>query len=125
MADQDDVRRIALSLPETFENDDRFAFSVLDKGKAKGFCWVWLERPAAGKARVPNPDVLAVRVAGEGAKAELLAADPAVYFTEPHYNGYPAVLVRLAAIGEDELRELILDGWRIQAPKALVKASDL
>jgi hypothetical protein len=125
MADQDDVRRIALALPETVEDDDRFAFSVQSKGKAKGICWVWLDRPDPKKARVPNPEVLAVRVAGEGAKAELLAADPDVYFTEPHYNGYPAILVRLAAIGEDELRELILDGWRIQAPKDLVKASDL
>src|SRR6478735_2560280 len=121
MADQDDVRRIVLALPETVEDDDRFAFSVLNKGKAKGICWVWLDRPDPKKARVPNPDVLAVRVGGESAKAELLAADPDVYFTERHYNGYPAILVRLAAIGVDELRELILDGWRIQAPKALVK----
>jgi hypothetical protein len=125
MADQDDVRRIALALPETVENDDRFAFSVLNKGKLKGFCWVWLDRPDPKKARVPNPAVVAVRVAGEGAKTELLAADPDVYFTEPHYNGYPAILVRLAAVGEDELRELLVDGWRLLAPKALVEASGL
>ena len=125
MADQDDVRRIALALPETVEDNDRFAFSVLNKGKSKGICWVWNERTQEKQPKVPNPEVLAVRVAGEGAKAELLAADPEVFFTEPHYNGFPAILVRLAAIGEEELRELILDGWRIQAPKALVKASDL
>jgi hypothetical protein len=50
----------------------------------------------------------------------LLAADPEKFFTEPHYNGYPAVLVRLAAVDEPELRELLVDAWRIQAPKPLV-----
>ncbi|MGH9286069.1 MAG: MmcQ/YjbR family DNA-binding protein, partial [Acidimicrobiales bacterium] len=48
------------------------------------------------------------------------ASDEGTYFTEPHYNGFPAVLVRLSVIGEDELRELITDAWRCQAPKALV-----
>ena len=125
MADQDEVRRIALALPETVEDDDRFAFSVLNKGTYKGICWVWRERTQPKQEKVPNPEVLAVRVAGEVAKAELMAADPDVFFTEPHYNGFPAILVRLSAIGADELRELIVDGWRIQAPKALVKASGL
>lgn len=125
MADQADVRRIALGLPEVVESDDRFAFSVLNKGKEKGFAWVWLERAEPKKARVPRPDVLAVRVAGQGAKEELLAADGEKFFTEPHYNGYPAVLVRLAAVEEDELRELITDAWRCQAPKALVRESGL
>ena len=125
MANQDDVRRIALALPETVEEDGRFAFGVLNKGKSKGIAWVWLDRPDPKKARVPNPDVLAVRVSGEGEKAELIAANPAAFFTEPHYNGYPAILVRLAAIEPDELEELIRDAWRIQAPKALVKDSDV
>ena len=53
----------------------------------------------------------------------LLASDPDKFFTEPHYNGFPAVLVRLPAIGEDELRELITDAWRIQAPRKLVRDS--
>jgi hypothetical protein len=52
----------------------------------------------------------------------LLAADAGKFFTEPHYNGFPAVLVRLAAVGEDELRELITDAWRCQAPRDLVRA---
>lgn len=63
MATLNDVRRIALSLPETVESTDRFAVSVRNKDKLKGFVWVWLERTAPGKARVPRPDVVALRVA--------------------------------------------------------------
>jgi hypothetical protein len=62
-------------------------------------------------------------VAGQGEKDMLLASDPDKFFTEPHYNGFPAVLVRLPAIGEDELRELITDAWRSQAPRQLVRDS--
>ena len=119
MASQDDVRRIALSLPGAREGKDHFAFSVADKGKEKGFAWVWLERVHPKKARVPQPEVLAVRVADLSQKDMLIASDPDTYFTEPHYNGFPAVLVRLAAIGVDELEALLVDGWRCQAPKAL------
>jgi hypothetical protein len=124
VADQSDVRRIALALPETVEGDDRFAFSVMNKGKAKGFAWVWQERIHPKKARVPNPDVLAVRVSDEAEKEELIASDPDAFFTEPHYNGFPAVLVRLAAVDIEELRELLTDAWRCQAPKALIQAFD-
>jgi hypothetical protein len=53
----------------------------------------------------------------------LLAIDTAKFFTEQHYNGFPAVLVRLGAISFDELELLITDAWRSQAPKALVKGS--
>ncbi|MGH8927947.1 MAG: hypothetical protein ACRDWH_06320 [Acidimicrobiia bacterium] len=98
MADQNDVRRIALSLPETVEAPDRFAFSVLNRGKWKGIAWVWLERTEPKEPRVPRPDVVAIRVDGESEKEALIAADPDKFFTEPHYNGYPAILVRLPAI---------------------------
>ena len=124
MADQNDVRWIALTLPETVEASDPFAISVLNKGKPKGIVWVWLERLEEKKARIPQPEVLAVRVANESEKQLLIAADPDKFFTEPHYNGFPAVLVRLAKIGVEELTELITDAWRIQAPKALVKEFD-
>ena len=124
MADQHDVRRIAMSLPGVSEGDDRFAFSVLNRGKQKGIAWVWLERGDPKKARVPNPEVLGIRVDGELDKQSLIAADPAKFFTEPHYNGFPAVLVRLAAITEDELEELLIDAWRIQASREAVKAYD-
>jgi hypothetical protein len=122
MADQDDVRRIALALPETSESLDRFAFAVRNGAKDKNFAWVWQER--ADKARVPRPDVLAVRVTNNAEKDSLIAADPDKFFTEPHYNGFPAVLVRLPALDTDELRELLTDAWRCQAPKTLVRSFD-
>ena len=124
MAGQEDVRRIALALPETVEAADRFAFSVLNRGKQKGFAWVWMERMNPKKPRVPNPDVLAVRVANVGDKEMLIAADPEKFFTEPHYNGFPAVLVRLRAVNVAELRTLIAEAWRCQAPRDLVEGVD-
>jgi hypothetical protein len=116
VADQDDVRRIALSLPGVAEERGRFAFTVQNKGKAKGFVWVWLERIHPKKARVPCPSVLAVRVRDQAEKAALLAGDPDVFFTEPHYNGFPAVLVRLPAVTKAQLRTLVLEAWRCVAP---------
>ena len=124
MADQDDVRRLALALPETSESPDRFAFAVHNGAKDKGFAWVWMERVQPDQARVPRPDVLAVRVANNAEKESLIAAEPDKFFTEPHYNGFPAVLVRLPAVNTDELRELLTDAWRCQAPKALVRSFD-
>lgn len=121
MATQADVRRIALSLPQTEEATDRFAFSVRNKDKLKGFVWVWLERVAPKKARVPNPGVIAVRVANLGQKELLLSADRAKFFTEPHYNGYPAVLVRLDAVSVADLEMLIEEAWRCQAPATRAK----
>ena len=123
MATQADVRRIALSLPGSEEEGGRFAFAVRNKDKLKGFVWVWLERVTPKKARVPNPGVIAVRVASLAEKDLMIAAEPAKYFTEPHYNGFPAVLVRLDTVSTAELRELITEGWRCQAPAALKKGS--
>jgi hypothetical protein len=124
MATQDDVRRLALAQPEASEDDDRFAFSVINKGKRKNFAWVWAERVEPKKPRVSRPDVLAVRVANQLDKDELLNSDPDKFFTEPHYNGFPAVLVRLTAVDVDELAELLTDAWCCQAPRALVKEFD-
>ncbi len=115
MASQDDVRRIALSLPATTEDADGFHFRVA----GKGFAWVWLERSAPKARRQPNPDVIAVRVANETEKDALLAVDGDVFFTEPHDDGYPAVLVRLPAIDAELLREVLTAAWRCHAPKAL------
>jgi hypothetical protein len=125
MADQSDVRRIALSLPESEEGEDHFGFSVPGRGgKRKGFAWTWNERIEPGKPRVPNPAVLAVRVANSREKEALLAADPDKFFTEPHYNGFPAILVRLEAIGADELREVLTDAWRAVALPRLARDFD-
>ena len=120
MASQADARRIALSFPEAEEGDDRFAFSVRNKDKLKGFAWVWMERIQPKKPRVANPAVLAVRVANEGQKEALISAEPTKFFTEPHYNGFPAVLVRLAEVNATQLRVLLEEAWRCQAPAELL-----
>jgi hypothetical protein len=117
--DQADVRRIALSLPETTEADDHFGFYVLNKGKRKQFVWAWNERVEPKKPRVPRQDVVAIRVVDLEDREALLASDPEVFFTEPHYNGFPAVLARLPVIGAEQLAELIVDAWRCQAPREL------
>jgi hypothetical protein len=120
MATQSDVRRIALALPQTREEEGHFAFAVLNGKKYKGFAWVWMERVDPRKPSVPCHDVLAVRVANLEAKEVLLMADRRAFFTEPHYDGFPAVLVRLKEIRAAELRPLLIDAWRAQAPKALL-----
>jgi hypothetical protein len=118
-----DVSAIALSLPGvTGSLEPRLAFSVTVKGKPKGLAWSWLERVHPRKARVPNNEVLAVRVRDQGEKAILLAADTEKFFTEPHYNGYPAVLVRLRAVTKAELRALLVEAWRCLAPPELQEA---
>lgn len=119
MADQSTVRRVALALPGVKEKSNYFSFHVEDKGKERNLCWVWLERVHPKKARVPNPGFLGVRVANQLEKEALLAADPVKFFTEPHYNGYPAVLVRLAEVSESDLQKLLSDAWDCMAPRAL------
>ena len=69
----------------------------------------------------PQGDILGVRVSDEGVKFALIADEPELYFTTPHFDGYPAVLVKLAAIDERGLRELIVEAWLTQAPKRLVQ----
>ena len=124
MVDLEEVRQMALALPETRAGiSERGQFSAEVAGK--GFAWTWLERIAPKKARVPCPDVLAVRVADLTEKEALLASDGRIFFTEPHYNGYPAVLVRLAEVDSEELRGLLTEAWRVLAPKRLVKESGL
>ena len=121
MATQAHVRRIALSLPGAQEGTGRFAFYVMDKGKGKGFAWVWQERVDPKKPRVPNPGVLAVRVANNAQKDLIISSDPKKFFTEPHYNGFPAVLVRLKEVTVADLRVLLEEAWRCQAPKELTR----
>lgn len=121
MATQADVRRIALSLPGTEEVEGRFAFGVRNKGKLKEYIWVWLERLAPKKPRMPNKKVIAVRVANMRDRDVMLSVEPVKFFTEPHYNGFPAVLVRLKAVTVADLKVLLADAWRCQAPPELVK----
>lgn len=124
MATWDDVRRIALALPETVERssrDGRLDWRVKDKP----FTW---ERPlrksdlAALGDTAPDGPILGAHVPDLGAKEALLADDPEVYFTTPHFDGYAAILVRLGRIGVPELEELLVEAWLHRAPKRLAKA---
>ena len=123
MADWDDVDRLALALPEAEAGTSygNRAWSV----KGKAFAW---ERPlrktdlkALGDA-APEGPILGARVEHLVAKEALLADAPEVYFTTPHFDGYPAVLVRLGAISLPELEELLAEGWLARAPKRLARA---
>lgn len=106
MVTHEDVRTLALALPDTRE-DGPLVFSVRNGDTYKGIAWPWRERVQPRKPRVVNHDVLAVRVADLDAKEMLLLADPDTFFTEPHYDGYPAVLVRLERITRTALRGLL------------------
>jgi hypothetical protein len=120
MADWEDVQRGALALPEVEEGSSygSRAWSV----RKKGFVW---ERPLrrgdleALGAAAPDGPVLAARVADVGVKEALIADNPEAFFTTPHFNGYPAVLIRLDRISVPELDEVIVDAWLARAPKRL------
>lgn len=105
MVDVDDVRRIALALPDVTADEARHAFHV---GKT-GIAWPYPERVHPKRARVPRLDIFVIRVVDEDDKQALLAGEPDVFFTTPHYDGYPAVMVRLAEIDEARLTELLRD----------------
>lgn len=115
MADQADVRRVAMSLPGVTETEETFSFRVA----GKLFVWAYPERVGPGK-RVLRPDVMAVRVADEWDKQALLALDEERFFTTPHYDGYPAVLVRLPHVDRDEVEDLVIGAWRARATRALL-----
>jgi hypothetical protein len=117
MSTQNDVRRVALSLPSTTESKDEFGFRVV----GKKFVWIWRERVDRKKPKVPNPEVIVLPVADLGEKQALLAMDPETFFTTDHYDGYKAILVRLPMVDTQELTEMITDSWRLQAPAALVE----
>jgi hypothetical protein len=123
MATWDDVRRIALGLPETSEavSWGHAHWRVKDKG------FVW-ERPLRGPDlealgdAAPEGPILGARVEHLVAKEALLADDPDVFFTTPHFDGYPAVLVRLDEISDEGLEEVIVEAWLCRAPKRLAQA---
>jgi hypothetical protein len=125
VANWDDVRRIALGLPETSEGSSRgtAAWKVRDKG------FVW-ERPLRGSDiealgdAAPDGPILAARVADIGVKAAMVADNPDIYFTTPHFDGYAAILVRLDRIDIAELTELVVESWLSRAPKRLAKEYD-
>jgi hypothetical protein len=123
VATWDDVRRIALALSEAGERLSR----NLRQWRVDDKLFVW-ERPLRQKEiealgdDAPDGPILGARVEHVGAKEALLADDPRVFFTTPHFDGYPAILVRLDRITVEDLNEVITEAWLARAPKRIVKA---
>ena len=113
----DDVRRIATSLPEVTEGPDGVRWLVA----GRPFAWPWMERVEPRRPRLLNPLVVALRVRDEADKQARIAADPEACFTEAHYDGYTAVLVRLEAVAPAALEAAIRHAWRCRAPAALLQ----
>ena len=116
MADADDVRRLALSTaPDVVEiESDGFDFRVANKG----FVWSYPER-RPGKPRVIRTDIAVLYVGDEAEKQALLLGEPDTFFTTPGYDGLPLVMLWLARVDVERLRELVTDAWRMRAPDAL------
>ena len=116
MADAEDVRRLATSLPHVVEvPSSGFDFRVGDKG----FVWSYPER-RPGRPRLIRTDIAVLFVGDEGEKQALLLGEPDAFFTAPGYENVPLVMLRLAQVGVDRLRELVTDAWRMRAPEGLV-----
>jgi hypothetical protein len=121
--DYDDVARIALGLPGTSERVSRGnrQWRIRDR------LFVW-ERPLrrsdldALGAGAPDGPILGARVEHEVAKQTLLGEDPSVFFTTPHFDGYPAILVRLDAISAEALREVTVEAWLCRATRTMAQA---
>jgi hypothetical protein len=119
-----DVRRIALALPGAVEETSstgRSRWTV----KNKLFAW---ERPlrradiAALGDSAPDGAILGVYTADLELKEVMLASNPGVYFTTPHFDGYPAILVQLEKIASSELKDVVVEAWLARAPKRVAAA---
>jgi hypothetical protein len=116
MADADDVRRLALALPQVVEiESDGFDFRVA----GKGFVWSYPDR-RPGHPRVIRTDIAVVYVGDEAEKQALLLGQPDLFFTTRGYDGWPLVMLRLDEVDVDQLREFVTDAWRMRAPAELV-----
>ena len=110
MVSESFIRKFALALPGAYEqrsHDGQPSFRT----KPRMFCWIR-----------SDPDALVVWVDSLDAKEALIATRPKIFFTTPHYDGYPMLLVRMPAVSEKQARELIEESWKLRAPKTLVKA---
>lgn len=112
MADADDVRRLAMALPDVAEiESDGFDFRVA----GKGFVWSYPER-RPGRPRLIRTDIAVLFVGDEAEKKALLLGEPDVFFTTAGYDGSPLVMLRLEAVEAERLGELVTDAWRMRAP---------
>jgi hypothetical protein len=120
VTDAEDVRRLALALPQVEEIDsDGFDFRVA----GKGFVWSYPER-TPGQPRRIRTDVAVLYVGDEAEKQALLLGEPRVFFTAPEYRDWPLVLLRLAEVDPERLAELVTDAWRMRAPEPLTAGFD-
>ena len=128
MATIEDIRSIVLDLPETVETVEGHRGGLSWRAKRGGFVWergpgkTDLKQLAELGRTWPDGPVVAARVEGEEVKNALITSAPEVYFTIPHFDGYPAVLIQLDQIGIEELRDLIIDAWLLRASPRVVKA---
>ena len=115
MADDEDVRRLALALPRVEEIDsDGFDFRV----GGKGFVWSYPERRPGERRRI-RTDIAVLYVGDEAEKQALLLGEPELFFTVAGYDGLPLVMLRLAEVGVERLTELVTDAWRMRAPEEI------
>ena len=121
MATWDDVRMLALALPETTEGSDT---SGLAKWMVRGKYFAW-ERPLRKRdleelgSAAPAGEILGASTADLDDKRGLIGSNPDVFFTVPHFANYPAVLVLIERISGEQLREVLTDAWLCRAPKRL------
>jgi hypothetical protein len=111
MVTEEDIRQVALSLPGSVEK----SYNRLPSFRVRGNLFLRMHE---------LPDAFLIRCAGLEERDELLQAEPGKFFITPHYEGYPAVLVRLSQIDLDEMTELVTESWRVCAPKRLLAAYD-
>jgi hypothetical protein len=123
VATLDDVAQMALELPEVAEGEHHGHRTWSVAGK--GFAW---ERPFSkadlkrfGDVAPPDEPILAVRLEDLGEKEAVLAAQPTAFFTIPHFDGYPAVLIQLRKVSKRALRDALIDGWLACAPPKLAE----
>jgi hypothetical protein len=107
MVNEDDVRRVALSLPGAYE---QASYGANPSWRTKPRMFTWIR---------DDDGALVVWVASVEEKEALLASDPDKFFTTSHYDGHPVVLVHMAAVDVGELTELLVDSWRHRAPRSL------
>ena len=124
MVTAEDIARVAESLPGVLRSEDGLSYGVEVRGKVKGIIWVWNERVEPKKPKVPNPGVLAFVVRNLGIKEVVLATGLTAFVHDPHYDNYPAVLLRLSDLDPADLEDLVIEAWRTKASKTLQKQYD-
>ena len=112
MADEDDVRELAMALPNVEEiPSEGFDFRVA----GKGFVWSYPERRPGERRRI-RTDIAVLYVGDEAEKQALLLGEPDVFFTTPGYDGWPLVMLHLDKVSVERLDDLVTDAWRMRAP---------